>query len=144
MSRHRRALLSIAALLLTTACKDESERLTVLVDDYAQADSDVWLVLCLCPVEAGYMTSDDCEAGYDAISGSEQQCMVDVFAGKEGIGEDYFECVLPIMSDYEDCLRAYASCGEGWADTCLDQREAAVTACPLPSDEQTAELLACL
>jgi hypothetical protein len=145
MSRLRRALLPVAALLLVTACKDDSERLAALVDDYAAADADVWLALCTCPVELGFMTTNDCEAGHDPIDGSERQCMVDVFEGQVGAGEDYFECVLPIMDDYADCLTVSASCGEGWADQCLEEREAAVTAsCQLPAEELSNGLLACL
>ncbi len=137
-------LLPVAALLLATACKDDTQRLAALVDDYAAADADVWLALCSCPVDLGYMTTNDCEAGYDPIDGSERQCMVDVFEGQVGGGEDYFECVLPIMDEYADCLGVSASCGEGWADTCLQEREGAVAAsCPLPQENLTAELVDC-
>ena len=132
-----RLALALSVLCTLTACKSsDSEKLEGLLDTYAEERTAVRDLLCTCPSALGYATSNECESGIGEIDGMGKQCIVDAFDGQESLGEDYFDCVLPLQDQYRDCLNAALTCGDDWFVPCEDAYDGNVLdTCPtLPTD----------
>ncbi len=143
---HARLALVLVALSTLGACKtSDSEKLEGLLDSYAEERLAIRDLVCTCPSALGYTTSDECETGLGEIDGAGKQCIVGAFDGREPLGEDYFECVLPLQDEYGDCLNAALTCGDGWFTPCEDAYEGKVLdTCPMLPSDVASDYAACL
>jgi hypothetical protein len=137
---HARLAFVVAALSTLAACNSKTEKLEALLDDYAEERLSLRDLLCTCPSALGFTTSEECETGLGEIDGEAKQCIVDAFEGRESLGEDYFECLLPLQVEYSDCLHAAFTCGDDWFVPCEETFDMQVleTCTMLPTDVSVA------
>lgn len=137
-------LFPLLALCTLAACKDPTnEKLSDLIDEYDYERDTTRELLCECPGELGFPTTQECEADIGDV-GSVKACLADAFEGNEQLGVDYFTCVVPIERSYWMCLEDYAGCAPSWFATCDMQDVEALETCPdLPADVGEA-YVACL
>jgi len=143
MARARLLLLLVSTL---TACKDPaSEKLGDAIDDYDSERDSSRVALCLCPSALGYATEAECQDGLGDIGAAEKTCILDAFADHEQLGADYFACITPIESSYQDCLNDVFDCAPDWYVTCDETKDGEVaSSCPTLPADVAAAYAACL
>lgn len=124
-----RTALALALACSTLACQDQdAEALDRAIDDFAERFQTSRDLLCACPEQLGFASADECEAASGEIDGAAQECIADAFAGREGDGAEYLECVVELQDAYAECLYGVGGCAVDWYVTCQDQYEADVAA----------------
>jgi len=141
----RNLLLSLLAACTLAACKEPSnEKLMNALDDYEYERDGNRALVCTCPAELDYATSDECEQAQVALGPDQKDCIADAFADHDQLAVDYFECIVPIEQAVRDCLsERLGVCEANWFVPCDVIRNTRVSEeCPsLPSEVASAYAL---
>ena len=104
--------LTIAALAVY-GCEDSpDEELSGRLDDYAAGLNEQAAIFCDCWEEAQWESRTKCQEGNGEILPSARRCYDDAFGRDVGASNDWLGCVLPLQSEYNECLNSKLECDD--------------------------------
>lgn len=140
-----RVLALFALVSISTAGCQRVPDVSGALDQYASVLNREITLTCECPDELRYSGFQECFDDFNSVSLDDQDCLEDAATGSEKEVAEYFDCALPALESYLECLQDRAeTCEEGLYDDCLRDRTDLLRECPRLPSRVEADFWACL